>query len=64
MNGAVIGIAVAIIHQAHLLIPPVPHLALAACTVAVVGPTLRTTAECRIATTTTPTFATTTLGFV
>ena len=64
MNGAVIGIAVAIIHQAHLLIPPVPHLALTACTVAVVGSAMRATAGCRFATATTPAIATTPLGFV
>ena len=62
LNGAVTGLVVTR-HQ-HRLILPAQQVAFTACSVAVVGATVRTTAECRIATTTTPTFASTTLGSV
>ncbi len=58
MNGAVIGMAV--IHRHHKLILPDRHLALTACFVGVVGTTMLSTAECRIATTTTRSTATAT----
>ena len=57
MNGAVIGIAV--IHRHHRLILPDPLQALTACFVGVVGTAMLGTAECRFATTTAQTPATT-----
>ena len=50
-NGAVIGIVVVITHQAHQLIPPVPHPALPAWPVVVSGATVRAPVVCRIAAT-------------
>lgn len=57
-NGAVIGMAV--IHRYHKLILPDRHLALTACFVGVVGTTMLSSAECRIASTTSQTTAATT----
>lgn len=64
MNGAVIGIVVAITHQAHQLILPDRHQALTACTVVVVGAAMRATAECRFASTTLRAIAATPSGSV
>ena len=49
-NGVVIGIVVAITHQAHQLILPDRHQALTACFVGGVGTTMLSPAECRVAT--------------
>ena len=61
-NGAVIGMEIIARHRR--LIPPDQPQAPSACTVAVAGTTVRSTAECRIATAAIPSFATTTLGSV
>ena len=63
-NGVVIGIVVAITHQAHQPILPAPHQALTACFVVVVGTTVRSTAVWLVATTALRAIATPTSGSV
>ena len=58
MNGAVIGIAVVITHQAHHPILPDQLQALTACFVGLVGSSMLRAAECRIATAASQTTAT------
>ena len=60
-NGAVIGMAITIIHQVHQLILTDRLLVLVVCTVVAVGTTLLSSAECRIAVAATSAIAAVTL---